>query len=678
MNKKKSSSRNNSSRDNQASSIQETVIRTEEEKAQLRQLFIDKAKSYIGVPYAKRYQPEDAPIAPLYLDCCGLIRQVLVDLSPEFGFTTGRWNQCYQFDTLPIVVEEKDMKPGDLIFYEGSYLSEKSKPQKHNMVHVEIYLGNGAEDESCIGSRFRKGNVSLFDSYKFESSVWKLVKIHYRSIDTWLSGVCRSCCPEHPWTIEPSNVITNKKSIFYYDSDDEKADHDDTAQEAQVGLEEQGHCDDDDIYDPTNHAFIPTTTTTTTTTPPITDSTNSTTEHHASAISLADINIAATSSTDADTDVDASHTAASYPLRLKEMVTAARTTDDTDPSLQALSTPPIDTTEHPTTSLPPTTTTATTTTATTTTQPAIATSAPNSSRLHNKKKDDKSMVYCIEKANGYKLIKSALDKRGWKESSDNGIITTKYGLKWVQRRSDIDYRSHVEGQLVCHIANNNVICNKVSLLLTMREYFCKPQLTARSPRGAASPTKPSSTPTVTDPPTNTPTSTDGSLINTISPSASLLQPPWLPETYQLESHSDVQAALKRERKHINDHGIGLIWIYKPACFNRGKGIEVFQGLGTLERVCLGVKKPLEGGKTDLIEAPKKGIVQVYIQKPLLVGKERFKFDIRCYLLIARNQPTVIAFYHPGYCRLTLKPYTLEASALADSRYVCVISCVYKI
>lgn len=65
-------------------------------KDELRAKFIEASKKYLGVPYAERYKADDAPIAPLYLDCCGLIRQVVKDLQSEFGFVIGRWNQCYQ------------------------------------------------------------------------------------------------------------------------------------------------------------------------------------------------------------------------------------------------------------------------------------------------------------------------------------------------------------------------------------------------------------------------------------------------------------------------------------------------------------------------------------------------------------------------------------------------------
>ena len=63
--------------------------------------FIDRAKTYFGVPYHKKYKEPDAPEAPLYLDCCGLVRQVMRDLADDFGFPIARWNQAYQFDILP-------------------------------------------------------------------------------------------------------------------------------------------------------------------------------------------------------------------------------------------------------------------------------------------------------------------------------------------------------------------------------------------------------------------------------------------------------------------------------------------------------------------------------------------------------------------------------------------------
>jgi cell wall-associated NlpC family hydrolase len=113
------------------------LVRDEEYKQQLRQKFIAQAKSYLGVPYGKKYQPEGSPEYPLYLDCCGLVRQVVKDLQHEFGFVIGKWNQAYQFDTLPIrYAEVSQMKPGDLVFYSGEYSSKRSFPLPPSPLHL--------------------------------------------------------------------------------------------------------------------------------------------------------------------------------------------------------------------------------------------------------------------------------------------------------------------------------------------------------------------------------------------------------------------------------------------------------------------------------------------------------------------------------------------------------------
>ena len=78
--------------------------------------------------------------APLFLDCCALVRQVLRDLKEDFGFDIGPWNQAYQYDTLPITIEdEKDVKPGDLVFISGIYHNKKSKHKQHLLGQLTLY-----------------------------------------------------------------------------------------------------------------------------------------------------------------------------------------------------------------------------------------------------------------------------------------------------------------------------------------------------------------------------------------------------------------------------------------------------------------------------------------------------------------------------------------------------------
>merc|ERR1719482_2549895 len=101
---------------------------------QLRRRFVDVCRGYIGVPYARKHHDPDEPDynAPLFLDCCGLVRRAVQDLQEDFGFKIGRQNQAYQFETLPKELSFEQMKPGDLIFVEGTYYDAARKQQRHN------------------------------------------------------------------------------------------------------------------------------------------------------------------------------------------------------------------------------------------------------------------------------------------------------------------------------------------------------------------------------------------------------------------------------------------------------------------------------------------------------------------------------------------------------------------
>jgi hypothetical protein len=63
-------------------------------KQRLREKFLQTVKKYFGVPYARRYwkEGEEHYDAPLYLDCCALVRQAVYDLREDFGFHLDRWN----------------------------------------------------------------------------------------------------------------------------------------------------------------------------------------------------------------------------------------------------------------------------------------------------------------------------------------------------------------------------------------------------------------------------------------------------------------------------------------------------------------------------------------------------------------------------------------------------------
>ena len=190
----------------------------------LRDKFVARAKQYIGVPYARRYHDPGTPHyrSPLFLDCCALIRQIVWDLREDFGFTLSRWNQAYQFDVLPEAVPLESLKPGDLVFYSATFYDKRKKPQIHDMVHVEIFLG-GPTGQQTIGARWQNGVVQVFDSYKFVSTSYYDIKFHFKSIDSWLAGSCVSHCPMHPWRDDRKDVWIPRGSIFAEEEPQEQA-----------------------------------------------------------------------------------------------------------------------------------------------------------------------------------------------------------------------------------------------------------------------------------------------------------------------------------------------------------------------------------------------------------------------------------------------------------------------
>ena len=80
------------------------------------------------------------------------------------------------------------MRPGDLVFVTGDYFDTTKKAQIHNVVHVEIWLGDG---ERTLGARKQTGVVEIHESFKFVSKTYGNMQYHFRSIDTWLQGICQ-------------------------------------------------------------------------------------------------------------------------------------------------------------------------------------------------------------------------------------------------------------------------------------------------------------------------------------------------------------------------------------------------------------------------------------------------------------------------------------------------------
>lgn len=106
------------------------------------------------------------------------------------------------------------------------------------MVHVEIFTG-GETGEQSIGARWQRGAVKYFDSYKFESKAYHSIQFHYRSIETWLDGICRSHCDQHKWSSANLQWAPGKNSIFSLDEGYDEADFDAPMLDAENQEEEE-------------------------------------------------------------------------------------------------------------------------------------------------------------------------------------------------------------------------------------------------------------------------------------------------------------------------------------------------------------------------------------------------------------------------------------------------------
>jgi len=103
------------------------------------------------------------------------------------------------------------------------------------MVHVEIFLG-GESGEESIAARKKKGVVTIFNSFKFKSKGYHNIVWHYRSLDTWLNGICNSFCNIHDWHRGlKEDVNASKYSLFALEKEEKG---DDSDEEGEDGVED--------------------------------------------------------------------------------------------------------------------------------------------------------------------------------------------------------------------------------------------------------------------------------------------------------------------------------------------------------------------------------------------------------------------------------------------------------
>ncbi|XP_057303640.1 protein polyglycylase TTLL10-like [Hydractinia symbiolongicarpus] len=617
------------------------INRTLEEKALLRQKFINQAKKYIGVPYSQKpHSPESEEYnSPLFLDCCALVRQVLLDLRDEFGFCIGPWNQAYQYDTLPNLIKKEDLKPGDLVFISGIYVNKKSKVHSHNMVHVEIWVGEG---EKTIGSRWKDGKVEIHDSFQFTAKSYHSMTYHFKSIDTWLNGICRSHCVEHPWTIT-KYADHNKHSIFAQSQDE--CDGEDSKQiytSVQSPSNQNNFNDEPPVVKEKakklsifayggkffiggnngvaiieNHLLSF----------GLTRSKN----HRDFFLKWVEIKNQINYATFLPGQQIVNHIPGIGCLTTKTGL--LETLRDYDKFMKGKVTKSSHCVEHPWTI----------------TKYAdhnkhsifaqsqdecdgedskqIYTSVQSPSNQNNfndeppvvKEKAKKLSIFAyggkffIGGNNGVAIIENHLLSFGLTRSKNH----RDFFLKWVEIKNQINYATFLPGQqIVNHIPGIGCLTTKTGLLETLRDYdkFMKGKVTK-------------------------------------SREKALKVGDFFSETYFLN---------EEKSKFVKAFRSGDIWIYKPSGRNQGKGIFLVDQTNGLLK---------DNTKQKDFKKQREGIIQRYIMNPLLING--YKFDVRVYMLIACSQPYLV-YYHHGYVRLSCVPYsndTLDIHAHLTNQYV---------
>ncbi|XP_067826386.1 probable beta-tubulin polyglutamylase isoform X3 [Heptranchias perlo] len=647
---------------------------------QLRLRFLEKAESYIGVPYAKKYHEPGTPEyeSPLFLDCCGLVRRVVRDLKDDFEFIIGPGNQAYHFDTLPITTTQEKMEPGDLVFISGTYFNPKAKFQPHDIVHVEIWVGDG---ERTLGARWGRGKVQNFDSYKFVSTSYGDMKYHFKSINTWLQGICVSHCSEHNWS--SPRRLPGKKSIFSSGDEDEAAgeevDVENLNPAKKQALEENKETTWEMAFrEPTTVPCDPNMAISLSSqNEPLTVKSKTAKQRENELKATRDMETVKTCvsafranahevnlSEDVqdvppqeiiyltdDTGLRNSQTSDGTEAQRDQFLADSmnvRTDRGAEGKKETMTVKPeekrkkkkqarnraVQAVRCEVAKSPASNPSSSGTGAS---QPEGSENGKQTGtayqktgdnvnpRLTNGKKQEDSKeqgpYFYIGGTNGAALIASFCENKGWKRILDNN--REDYILKWCETKISANYQTFHEGkQMLNQIPNNKVLTTKFGLCSSLKD---NERIMNKYGR--------------------------------IMFSKFMKLEEFYPETYRMDVRSERHAFYRVFQE-------GQIWISKPAESSQGKGIFL---LRTLDDVATFFEK-LESVEENpyfrmcFYNSPINRIVQRYVVKPLLL--ENRKFDIRSYFLIACTSPYVTFFRH-GYAKLTCNEYNPNSDDLTD-------------
>ena len=205
----------------------------------LRAKFVAAVESYIGVPYSRKAHADDPSSphhdAPLYLDCCGVIRRALRDLSDDFGFTPGRGNQAYR--TTPSRRGWTEWTRSSLggFFYECDVKPESGLGASRTTCATWRCSSGARPGRETIGSLpytcWRTRDLSIgqgtcgvqrFKTFRCEERRARIAEILVLQDRRWLRGECVSRCAEHDWR-ERAMCEGCAGSVFDIDDDADEA-----------------------------------------------------------------------------------------------------------------------------------------------------------------------------------------------------------------------------------------------------------------------------------------------------------------------------------------------------------------------------------------------------------------------------------------------------------------------
>lgn len=87
------------------------------------------------------------------------------------------------------------------------------------------------------------------------STAYHSIEWHYKSIDTWLEGICKSHCNQHSWSSANMKWAPGKRSIFNVNDEYDEADLD--APDVDDNKDEKEALDEKvKIYPFINHCYV--------------------------------------------------------------------------------------------------------------------------------------------------------------------------------------------------------------------------------------------------------------------------------------------------------------------------------------------------------------------------------------------------------------------------------------